>query len=120
MNTLRTSRSVQRRRPRVSVGRVAALGLAVSGLALILSGCGLSGAATSHAVKRVVISTWKSAKFGTILVNGRTLYTLKPSHIACTATCQKFWPEVLLPKGEFGSTRWFGTSKTETGLEATT
>ena len=115
MNTLRTSRSVQRRRPRVSVGRVAALGLAVSGLALILSGCGLSGAATSHAVKRVVISTWKSAKFGTILVNGRTLYTLKPSHIACTATCQKFWPEVLLPKGVTKATAGKGVTASKLG-----
>jgi len=52
----------------------------------------------------VVISTLKTSKFGTILVSGKTLYTLKPSSAACTASCQKFWPELLLPKGVTSAT----------------
>ena len=29
----------------------------------------------------------KNSKYGTILVSGKTLYTLKPSDVACTAKC---------------------------------
>ena len=59
---------------------------------------GALGAEHSHA-KSIVISTSKSAKYGTILVSGKTLYTLQPNNVSCTAACQKFWVEVLLPKG---------------------
>jgi predicted lipoprotein with Yx(FWY)xxD motif len=68
---------------------------AVAGLALACVGVS-AGASTT---KSVVISTLTTSKLGTILVSGRTVYTLKPSGPACTATCLKYWPPVLLPKG---------------------
>jgi predicted lipoprotein with Yx(FWY)xxD motif len=63
----------------------------------------------------VVVSTAKSAKFGTILVSGTTLYTLKPSKTACTATCLKVWPPLVLPKGQTKATAGSGVSASKLG-----
>ena len=76
------------------LGRVASATLALGGLSGLILVEGAAGAATS-----VVVSTSKNAKLGTILVSGKTVYTLKSSKIACTSTCLKVWPELLLPKG---------------------
>jgi predicted lipoprotein with Yx(FWY)xxD motif len=92
-----------------------AVGLALGGLVTTLGASGASGAQSSHASKAVVISTLKTAKFGTILVSGRTVYTLKPDATACTATCLKFWPEVLLPKGVTKATAGAGVSGAKLG-----
>ena len=79
---------------------------------------GLSGASAEvqrHTAKSVEISTFKSAKFGTILSYGKTLYILKPSATACTSACHKFWIEVLLPKGVTKATAGAGVSSAELG-----
>lgn len=94
--------------------RVAAALLIAGGLGVTVGVSGASGAVHSHA-KSVVISTLKSAKFGTILVSGKTLYTLKPSKSSCTAKCQKFWIEVLLPKGVTSATAGAGVSAAKLG-----
>jgi predicted lipoprotein with Yx(FWY)xxD motif len=99
----------------VARGRVLAVGLALGGLVTTLGASGASGAQTSHASKAVVISTLKTAKFGTILVSGRTVYTLKPDATACAATCIKFWEEVLLPKGVTKATAGAGVSAAKLG-----
>jgi len=78
----------------ISGARLAGAVLAVGGLSASALVGGTAGAATSP-----VISTSKSSQFGTILVSGTALYTLKASKIPCTAQCIKVWPEVLLPKG---------------------
>ena len=65
--------------------------------------------------KSVVISTAKNSKYGTILVSGHTLYTLKPSKVACGAKCLKIWPEVLLPKGVKKATAGTGVSAAKLG-----
>ena len=65
--------------------------------------------------KSVVISTAKNSKYGTILVSGHTLYTLKPSKVACGAKCLKIWPEVLLPKGVTKATAGTGVSAAKLG-----
>lgn len=115
LRVLRTSQSRQRPVSLVQAVRVASACIAASGLALVLGGVGPSGAATSHIKKSVVISTLKTSKFGTILVSGKTLYTLKPSSAACTASCQKFWPELLLPKGVTSATAGKGVSAAKLG-----
>jgi predicted lipoprotein with Yx(FWY)xxD motif len=71
--------------------------------------------ASSHATKVVVISTAKTSKYGTILVSGHTLYTLKPSKITCKASCLKIWPEVLLPKGVTKANAGTGVSAAKLG-----
>lgn len=78
--------------------RVAAALMVAGGLGATFGVTAATGAARSHA-KSVVISTSKSNKYGTILVDGKTLYTLKPNNVSCTSACHKFWIEVLLPKG---------------------
>lgn len=74
--------------------RVAGAILAVGGLSASAVAVGTAGAATAR-----VISTTKNSTFGTILVSGTALYTLKASSTPCTAQCLKIWPEALLPKG---------------------
>jgi predicted lipoprotein with Yx(FWY)xxD motif len=95
--------------------RVAAALLVAGGLATVAGVAGASAAVHSHATKSVMISTFKSAKVGTILSDGRTVYTLKPSKTACTAACHKIWIQVLLPKGATKATAGAGVSAAKLG-----
>jgi predicted lipoprotein with Yx(FWY)xxD motif len=94
--------------------RIAAALVVAGGLATTVGVTGASGAVHSHA-KSVVISSFKSAKVGTILSDGKTLYTLKPSATACTAACHKIWIQVLLPKGVTKATAGSGVSAAKLG-----
>ena len=90
--------------------RTAGIALAVGGLSASAAIAGAAGAATSS-----VVSTAHSAKFGTILVSGKTVYTLKPSKVACGASCLKVWPEVLLPKSKSAATAGSGVNAAKLG-----
>jgi predicted lipoprotein with Yx(FWY)xxD motif len=84
----------------------------------VVTTIGLSGASAEgqrHTAKSVKISTFNSAKYGTILSYGKTLYTLKPSATACTSACHKIWIEVLLPKGVTKATAGVGVNSAELG-----
>ena len=78
--------------------RAAALTLAVGGLASAAVVLDSAGAVTPRA-RSLVVSTTTNPTYGTILVSGKTLYTLKASKSQCGAKCLKVWPELLLPKG---------------------
>jgi predicted lipoprotein with Yx(FWY)xxD motif len=95
-------------------GRVAAALLVVGGLGLTFGAVAASGAVHSH-TSGVVISTSKTAKHGTILISGRTVYTLKPSSIKCTTKCLKFWAAVVLPTGVKKATAGTGVSASKLG-----
>ena len=84
---------------RIPVARVAAATMAVLTLSALMVVPDAAQAASSHSAKGVVVSVAKNSKFGTILVSGKTLYTLKSSATACGTKCLKIWPELLLPKG---------------------
>lgn len=73
------------------------------------------GAGTASAATSVVISTAKNAKFGTILVSGKTVYTLKASKTACGTQCLSIWPEVLLPTGATAATAGNGVNAAKLG-----
>jgi predicted lipoprotein with Yx(FWY)xxD motif len=79
---------------RAALARWAGAIVAVSGISLSVVASSEAGAASG-----VTVSTTKNAKIGTILVSGKTLYTLKPSSTACTAACLKVWPALVLPAG---------------------
>jgi predicted lipoprotein with Yx(FWY)xxD motif len=96
------------------VGRIAVAAFAVGGLSTALLGVDTAGA-TTVAAKSVVVSMAKSAKFGKILVSGKTLYTLKASTTPCTATCLKVWPALVLPKGQTKATAGTGVSASKLG-----
>ncbi|MGO9660731.1 MAG: hypothetical protein ACLP7F_20545 [Acidimicrobiales bacterium] len=98
-----------------SVGRAAAAALAVGGLVASVFTVSPAGAATSSTGKGVVVSALKTKKFGTVLVSGKTLYTLKPSKTPCNAACQKIWPEVLLPTGVTKATAGPGVNAAKLG-----
>jgi predicted lipoprotein with Yx(FWY)xxD motif len=99
----------------VPVGRIAAVVLAAITLSGPLVAPLTSGAASSHTAKSLVISTIKTSKYGTILVSGTTVYTLTSNGTACTATCLKYWPEVLLAKGAKKATAGSGVSAAKLG-----
>ncbi|HUZ41557.1 MAG TPA: hypothetical protein VMU68_09240 [Acidimicrobiales bacterium] len=106
-----------RRSHRYLKTRVAAAVLVAGGVATTVSLTGASASVHSHTVKKVVISTFKSAKVGTILSDGRTLYTLKPSAKACTAACHKIWIPVYLPTGQARATAGTGVNAAKLGVK---
>jgi len=97
--------------------RVAAAVLVAGGIATTVSLTGASASVHSHSVKKVVITTFKSAKVGTILSDGRTLYTLKPNATACTAACHKIWIPVYLPKSVAKATAGPGVRASKLGVK---
>jgi predicted lipoprotein with Yx(FWY)xxD motif len=94
--------------------RIASTIVIGGGLATALGVASASGAPHDHS-KNVVVSVLKSAKFGTILTDGMTLYTLKPTATSCTATCHKYWIPLLLPKGDTKAVAGTGVSATKLG-----
>ncbi len=103
---------------RTSFGRIAAVALAVGGLSALAFAPSAAGAATSPTTATDV-STAKSAKLGTILVAGNTVYTLKPGKTACDAKCLKAWPPVLLPDGVTTATAGTGVDDSKLGTVTT-
>ena len=87
---------------RTSQGFIAAAAVVVGGLSPLAFASPPAAAAT-RPTSASVISTVKTAKFGSILEAGEVVYTLKPSKIACTADCLKVRPPVLLPHGVKGA-----------------
>ena len=96
---------------RIPRGRLLSAVLAAGGLSAALVAAGTpAGAAT-----RVVVSTSKNATYGTILVSGKTVYTLKASKTSCGTNCLKIWPELLLPKGATKATAGTGVNAAKLG-----
>ena len=84
----------------------------------VMAAGGLSASVASAAAATAastVVSTSQNSTYGTILVSGRTVYTLKASKVACTAKCLKVWPELLLPKGVKKPTAGAGVSAADLG-----
>jgi predicted lipoprotein with Yx(FWY)xxD motif len=73
-------------------------GLAASAIVATSAEAG-AGAASGSRGKSVFVTTSKNAIYGTILVSGTAVYTVKAAKTSCGTTCLKVWPEVLLPKG---------------------
>ena len=100
---------------RIAVRSAAAGVTALLGVAGAVLAPGIAGASTDHTAKSVVISTVKNSKLGTLLVSGKTLYTLKASKTACSTSCLKVWPELVLPKGMTKATAGSGVSASKLG-----
>lgn len=99
----------------IPLGRAAALALSVAVVPAAAIALGASGATSGHSATARVVSSAENSKYGRILVSGRTVYTLKPSAVACRATCLKYWPEVLLPVGVTHATAGAGVSAAKLG-----
>src|ERR1700684_3390966 len=84
--------------------------VAVGGISLSVIASSEAGAASA-----VTVSSTKNANLGTILVSGKTLYTLKPSATACTAACLKVWPALVLPTGVTKAKAGSGVSAAKLG-----
>jgi predicted lipoprotein with Yx(FWY)xxD motif len=97
-------------RDKVSPWRIAGAAIALGGLSGVALVEGAASAATN-----VVVSTTKNAKLGTILVSGKTVYTLKASKTPCSTTCLKIWPALKLPQGVKKATAGKGVSAAKLG-----
>ena len=95
---------------KVPIGRLARAVVALAGLSGLVLAEDAAGAATS-----VVVSTTKNAKLGTILVSGKTVYTLKPSKTPCSTQCLTIWPALTLPQGVTTATAGKGVSAAKLG-----
>lgn len=95
---------------KVPLGRMVTAAMALGGLSGLVLADGTAGAASS-----VVVSTTKNTNFGTILVSGKALYTLKASKTACSTSCLKIWPALMLPKGVTKATAGTGVSASKLG-----
>lgn len=89
--------------------------LGVAALLGSVAASGVAGASVDHTAKSVVVSTTKNAKLGTVLVSGKTLYTVKASKTACSTACLKIWPELVLPKGVTKATAGSGVTASKLG-----
>ena len=105
-------------RQHLAVRGVAVSVTALFGLAASVVVPGVANASTDHTANGVVVSTVKNAKLGTLLVSGKTLYTLKASKTACSTSCLKVWPELVLPKGVTKATAGSGLSAAKLGTVA--
>jgi predicted lipoprotein with Yx(FWY)xxD motif len=114
-NQMNTSKYPRSTTPRTAPRRVAGSVVALLGLTAAVAVPGIAGASSAHATKGVVVSTVKNSKFGTLLVSGKTLYTLKASKTACATSCLKIWPELVLPKGVTKATAGSGVSASKLG-----
>lgn len=97
-------------REKASFWRVAGAAVALGGVSGVVVVDGAASAATN-----VVVSTTKNAKLGTILVSGKTVYTLKASKIPCSTACLKIWPALKLPQGVKKATAGKGVSAAKLG-----
>jgi predicted lipoprotein with Yx(FWY)xxD motif len=95
---------------RVPVGLMAGAIVAVGALSASTLAATTAGAATG-----VTVSTATNAKVGTVLVSGKTVYTLKASKTPCTAACLTVWPELVLPKGVTKATAGTGVNASKLG-----
>ena len=96
-----------------SIALAAMLGFSATGG---IASANASSNATTSPRTASAISTAKNAKLGTILVaGGNTVYTLKASKTACTATCLKTWSPVLLPQGVTTATAGRGVDASKLG-----
>jgi len=80
------------------------LGLAAAAVVGLVAASPSTPRTTMSAAKRVVVSTRKLPKLGTVLVNGKgfTLYMFvrdKRKKVTCVHACAKIWPPLKLRKG---------------------
>ena len=98
-----------------SMGRIVGASVVIGTLVAAAGPVVASSASVAHTKSSVVVSTMKTSTYGTILVSGTTVYTLKASNVACTAKCLKIWPEVLLPKGATRAVAGHGVAGSKLG-----
>ena len=115
-----TESKVEAKGPRRSHRRVAFAGTAAVALTVAVSGLAMAAMHSTPAAKKpaasaVTVSTAVDSFFGTYLVSGNTLYTLKPTTTACAAACVKIWPQLLLPVGVTKATAGSGVDPLKLG-----
>jgi predicted lipoprotein with Yx(FWY)xxD motif len=101
--------------PPVWLGCLATAAVAVGAL----SGSALSaGTAGASSGKQVTVSVMTIGKNKVLVANGKPLYVLKPSAIACGSACLKVWPPLTLPATVSSATAGHGVQGAKLGTTA--
>ena len=103
-----------------AVGRISAraamVALGIGGLGTMVAVGTAVDAGAVQKPKKIVIASTKNAQLGTILVSGKTVYTLQAGSTPCGAQCLKVWPAVVVPKGAKGPTAGTGVNQKKLGM----
>jgi predicted lipoprotein with Yx(FWY)xxD motif len=83
-----------------------------------VSATALSEGTAGASGKQVTVSVMTVGKTKVLTANGKPLYFLKPSAVACGSACLKIWPALTVPAGVSGATAGKGVSGAKLGTTA--
>jgi predicted lipoprotein with Yx(FWY)xxD motif len=83
-----------------------------------VSATALSGGTAGASGKQVTVSVMTVGNTKVLAANGKPLYFLKPSAVACGSGCLKVWPALTVPAGVSGATAGKGVSGAKLGTTA--
>ncbi|HEX4160866.1 MAG TPA: hypothetical protein VHZ05_00110 [Acidimicrobiales bacterium] len=83
-----------------------------------VSATALSEGTAGASGKQVTVSVMTVGKTKVLTANGKPLYFLKPSAVACGSACLKIWPALTVPAGVSGATAGKGVSSAKLGTTA--
>ena len=93
--------------------------LATAALALgTVSAAALSAGSAGASGKQVTVTVMTVGKNKVLVANGKPLYVLTPSAVACGSGCLKVWPALTLPAGVAGATAGNGVQSAKLGTTA--
>ena len=99
--------------PRVSIGRLVAVAVAVGTVSVAV----LPVATAQAANRRVVVSAVTVGSHGKVLTsNGKTLYAIVTPAAACDSSCFSIWPPLTLPAHVKNATAGSGVQKSKLGV----
>jgi predicted lipoprotein with Yx(FWY)xxD motif len=103
--------------PKVSIGRLVAVAVAVGTASVAV----LPVATAQAATRRVVVSAVTIGSHGKVLVsNGKTLYYLVQPAPTCGSACLAIWPALTLPAHVKNATAGSGVQKSKLGVTTDT
>jgi predicted lipoprotein with Yx(FWY)xxD motif len=76
------------------------------------------GTAGASSGKHVTVSVMTIGKNKVLVANGKPLYVVQPSSVACDASCLKIWPALTLPAGVTSATAGKGVKSANLGTTA--
>ena len=106
-------RALSGNHPKVSIGRVVAVAVAVGTISVAV----LPVAAAQAANKKVVVQAVTIGSHGKVLTsNGKTLYYIAVPAAACDSSCFSIWPPLTLPAHVKSATAGSGVQKSKLGV----
>jgi predicted lipoprotein with Yx(FWY)xxD motif len=97
------------------LGCLVTAALAIGALSATALSAGTAGASSG---KHVTVSVMTIGNSKVLSANGKPLYVLTPSTVACTSSCLKIWPALTVPAGVKSATAGKGVQSAKLGTTA--